>query len=171
MKLNFLKCSEKDLYVLSKISRETFINAFAAQNNPQDFEQYITKAFSLPTIRKELEDAASHFSFIHLQNELIGYFKLNEFDAQNEFKETAGIELERIYLTRGYKGKGLGTQTLLNVIEIAKQKEKQYIWLGVWEQNLDAIRFYERHGFTKFETHPYYIGSDKQTDWLMRKEL
>ena len=144
VEIDFLKCEGKDLDVLTKISRETFIDAFALQNNPDDFNRYITTAFSVSTIRRELNNSSSHFSFIHLQNELIGYFKLNEFDAQNEYKETAGIELERLYITKPHQGKNIGTQTLSKIIAIARQKEKQYIWLGVWEHNLGAIRFYEK---------------------------
>ncbi|WP_350293445.1 GNAT family N-acetyltransferase [uncultured Croceitalea sp.] len=171
MKLNFQKCCEKDVKVLSKISRETFIDAFEKQNNPTDFKNYISKAFSFETMYKELCNTASHFFFIYKEKELIGYFKLNEFDAQTELKEKKGIELERIYIIREHQGKSLGREALLKVLEMAIKKDKEYIWLGVWERNLDAIRFYQRHGFVKFDTHPYYIGSDKQTDWLMRKEL
>lgn len=171
MKLNFQKCCEKDVKTLSKISRETFIDAFEKHNDPTDFKDYISKAFSIETIHKELCNTASHFFFIYIEKELIGYFKLNEFEAQTELKEKHGIELQRIYVMKEYQGKNLGTQTLMEILKIAHQRDKEYIWLGVWEHNLDAIRFYEKYGFIKFDTHPYYVGSDKQTDWLMKKEL
>lgn len=157
--------------LLSNISRETFIDAFEKQNNPDDFQDYIKKAFSFSTLNDELHNAASHFFYIYMQEELIGYFKLNEFEAQTELKEKQGIELERIYIIKAYQGRSLGTKTLVKIMEMPSLKEKEYIWLGVWEHNVDAIRFYEKHGFIKFDSHPYYIGSDKQTDWLMRKEL
>jgi ribosomal protein S18 acetylase RimI-like enzyme len=48
---------------------------------------------------------------------------------------------------------------------------KDFVWLGVWEHNTAAIKFYQRHGFTKFGEHPYYVGNDKQMDWLMRIDL
>ncbi|GMN10132.1 spermidine/spermine N(1)-acetyltransferase [Croceitalea sp. MTPC9] len=171
MKLRFQKCNEKDLNVLTKISKETFIDAFEDQNNPDDFQDYINKAFSISTLNKELNNLNSQFFFVYSNQKLIGYFKLNEFDAQSELKEAQGIELERIYIIKKHQGKSIGTQTLLEILKIARQKEKQYIWLGVWEHNLNAIRFYQKHGFIKFDKHPYYIGKDKQTDWLMRKEL
>ena len=171
MKLEFQKCNQNDLKVLSQISKETFVTAFALQNNPKDFENYISKAFSIDTIDKELKNIASHFYFVYYKNNLIGYFKLNEFDAQNEFQELEGMELERIYIINKFQGKGIGGQILQNIFELAIKKEKLYIWLGVWELNKEAILFYQKNGFIKFGTHPYYIGNDKQTDWLMRKEL
>ena len=171
MELDFQKCSEKDLHLLLKLSRETFIDAFEKQNNPDDFQDYIKKAFSLSTLNKELNNPDSHFFFVFSNQKLIGYFKLNEFNAQSELKEKEGIELQRIYIINEYQRKNLGSQILLKIIEMAGEKEKEYIWLGVWEHNLDAIRFYNKQGFIKFDTHPYYIGRDKQTDWLMRKNL
>ena len=46
-----------------------------------------------------------------------------------------------------------------------------YVWLGVWEQNPRAIRFYEKNGFVPFDTHVFILGEDKQTDILMKKIL
>ena len=69
------------------------------------------------------------------------------------------------------QGKRLGQQLLQKAIQLASKANKQYIWLGVWEHNTDAIRFYQKHGFSKFGTHPYYVGKDKQTDWLLRFDL
>ena len=171
MVLEFKNCIQTDLKTLAQLSRNTFIDAFAKQNNSIDFEEYINKAFSLSNLEKELSTIDSQFFFMYIKKQLVGYFKLNENNAQNELKEKAGIELERIYIKKSFQGKKLGTQTIAQIIKIAYKKEKQYIWLGVWERNLDAIRFYQRHDFVKFDTHPYYIGNDRQIDWLMRKEL
>ena len=56
-------------------------------------------------------------------------------------------------------------------ISLARKEQVEFLWLGVWEENKKAIRFYKRYGFIKFGTHPYYIGADKQTDWLMKYSL
>ncbi len=56
-------------------------------------------------------------------------------------------------------------------IDIAKQKQKQIIWLGVWEKNQRAIDFYHKWGFEKFGEQNFLLGTDLQTDLLMKKEL
>jgi ribosomal protein S18 acetylase RimI-like enzyme len=56
-------------------------------------------------------------------------------------------------------------------ISIAKRKQRDYIWLGVWEKNDKAIRFYERFGFKRFGEHEFVLGNDRQTDWLMMLKL
>jgi len=171
MNIEFRKCEQEDLTDLIQISRKTFCTAFEAANDPEDFQTYINTAFSIKQLQKELNEEHTTFYFVIGKGQLLGYFKLNEFDAQSELREVIGIELERVYVTSEYQGKGIGRQVLNQVFEIAKTRKKDYVWLGVWQKNPRAIKFYEAYGFRKIGTHPYFIGKDKQIDWLMRKEI
>ncbi|MFS4492826.1 GNAT family N-acetyltransferase [Maribacter sp. 2308TA10-17] len=171
MPLRFQKCALTHLDQLIEISKTTFVNAFEKDNNPEDFETYIDAAFDKSTIKEQLVNPNSSFYFAIKDEALAGYFKLNAGDAQTDIKSEEAIELERIYVLQEFQGKQIGKMMLQKAIEIAGEKHKRYIWLGVWEENTDAIRFYQRHNFTKFATHPYFIGKDKQTDWLMRFEI
>jgi ribosomal protein S18 acetylase RimI-like enzyme len=47
--------------------------------------------------------------------------------------------------------------------------KKTLVWLGVWEFNPRAIKFYTRYGFKKVGVHPFVLGNDVQNDWLMAK--
>lgn len=171
MELKFLKCSVSDLDQLIAISRETFIEAFEAENNPDDFKSYMKKAFSRKQLQMELEDMQMSFYFVVNGGEVLGYFKLNEDVAQTEIKDKEAIELERIYVKSTYQGKKIGHWILQQIKGMALEQNKSYLWLGVWERNSKAIKFYENNGFIKFGKHPYYIGSDKQMDWLMKFDL
>lgn len=171
MKLSFNKCTLDDLFDLIEISKSTFITSFEKVNNPEDFKSYISSAFSEKKIRSELMNPHTAFYFVYFENDLVGYFKLNEKNAQNEQFEDTSIELERIYVKKAFQGRQIGKKMLFKIIEIAKTKDVTFLWLGVWEHNDAAIRFYKRHNFEKFSTHPYYLGSDKQTDWLLKLVL
>jgi len=168
LNLSFNICGLKDLDTLLKISRDTFIAAFKKDNNPKDFQNYINTAFNKETIKTELLNPHSSFYLVLLNELLVGYFKLNEKDAQNEQFESDSMELERIYVINTFQGQQIGKQMLLKAIDIAKSKDLHFLWLGVWQENTNAVRFYERHDFKIFSEHPYYIGKDKQMDWLMR---
>jgi len=171
MPLNYLLCSIDQLEELVNIGEITFRQAFEKDNNPEDFKTYMDNAFSQKTISQELKNPNSSFYFVYKAELLVGYFKLNEYQAQNEIKDAHGMELERIYVLDQFQNQGIGIHILDEVKQIGLQKDKSYLWLGVWQENHNAIRFYEKHGFVKFDTHPYYIGNDKQTDWLMRLDL
>lgn len=167
-KLDFVPCESNHLEELMEVSRATFSDAFQNQNNPVDFKAYLDKAFSKSQLKEELENPHMYFYFVYLEGNLAAYFKLNNGDAQTDIKREDSMELERIYVQTAFQGKHLGKQILDWIKSRVKTMEKSFLWLGVWEKNPRAISFYERHGFYKFGTHPYFIGNDKQTDWLMR---
>jgi len=171
MKLHLSKCTNSDLDRLISIARKTFIDAFAEDNNPDDFKAYMKKAFSKEQFLCEMADPQTSFYLVLSKNEVLGYFKLNENEAQSDIRDENAIELERIYVKSTFQGNQIGHWMLNHIKDIATKKNKSYLWLGVWEKNGNAIRFYEKNGFIKFGRHPYYIGRDKQMDWLMKLNL
>ncbi|MCM4167918.1 Spermidine/spermine N(1)-acetyltransferase [Arenibacter antarcticus] len=171
MELHVTLCSKKDLDTLVQLGKRTFIEAFKEKNNPDDFNEYLETAFNREVYSRELEERLTSYFFIYKSAVIVGYFKVNQGESQTDIKDDNAMELERIYVLRKFQGLGIGKWILNQVMEMARAKNKRYLWLGVWEYNGKAIEFYLRHGFVKFGTHPYYIGKDKQTDWLMKCEL
>ena len=168
---SLVPCAPADLKTLQSLSSTTFSESFAAQNNPGDFDNYMREAFSTAKLKAELNHPHSRFFFLRLSGQIAGYTKINTGTAQTELQEPGGMEIERIYVTKSFQGRGLGSWMLGEIQALAESEGRDYIWLGVWEENKDAIRFYLRHGFVTFGRHPYYIGSDRQMDWMMRLQL
>ena len=108
MKLHLSKCTTSDLDKLISISRKTFIDAFKLENNPDDFNAYMKKAFSEEQLLMELADPRMSFYLVFSENEVLGYFKLNEDEAQGDIKDKNAIELERIYVKNTFQGNKIG---------------------------------------------------------------
>lgn len=166
-----IPCTPADLKALQDLSRTTFSESFAAQNNPEDFNSYLREAFSTAKLKAELRNPQSRFYFLRVSDQIAGYSKVNTGAAQTELQDPKGMEIERIYVLKAFQGMGFGGWMLKALQALAEEEGLDYIWLGVWEENRDAIRFYLRHGFVTFGRHPYYIGSDRQMDWMMRLQL
>ena len=81
------------------------------------------------------------------------------------------MEIERIYVSSSYYGEGVGQLLFEKALQIARDNAKNCIWLGVWEHNPRAIRFYEKNGFTPFDQHIFKLGDEEQTDILMKRIL
>jgi ribosomal protein S18 acetylase RimI-like enzyme len=171
MDLSVIKCTLDDLDTLTDLSRVTFVDAFKKYNDPADFNDYMKEAFSKESVKAHLLNPKSAFYVCYLGPTLVGYMKLNLGDAQNEQLDEPAMELERIYVVNTHQGKQIGKQMLLKAVVIAKDRGLKFLWLGVWDKNEAAIRFYERHGFETFGIHPYFIGKDEQTDLLMKLDL
>lgn len=167
----FKQVNVNDIDVLLSISRDTFFTAFYHLNNADDMEAYAAQSFTYEKLIQEINTPGSTFFFAILNGEITGFIKLNTGTAQNEFKDQHSLEVERIYVLAQHQRKQIGRQMLAYAFDIAAKGQYEFIWLGVWENNNQAIRFYEQLGFTHCGSHKFMLGNDQQTDLLMRKDL
>lgn len=165
------KITTLDLEELQNISKKTFEETFSVFNSRENMEIYLHKSFSKEKLNHELLDENSEFYFASFNNDIIGYLKINFGFSQTELRDNKALEIERIYVLKAYQGKNIGQKLYEKAIEIAIQKNLDYIWLGVWEENEKAVAFYKKNGFIEFDKHIFYLGNDKQTDLMMRKNL
>ena len=168
--ISILPISPADLDTLVDLSRKVFFDSFNHLNTPDNMKEYMDRAFSPDQLLSELKNPMSEFYFITVDDNIAGYLKLNKDTAQSDIRDETSLEIERIYVDQAFQGKGLGAVLMTKAVERAKDLNLQYIWLGVWEKNTDAKRFYERHGFVEFGNHEFKMGDDVQTDILMRRE-
>jgi ribosomal protein S18 acetylase RimI-like enzyme len=165
---SIIRARPSDLEPLIYLSRKIFYDSFHQQNKPENMKEYMDRAFNPAQLITELENRRSEFYFIIDQDRKVGYIKINQSGAQSDLQDDDSIEVERIYVDAAYQGKGLGTLLINHAKERAEEMNLKYIWLGVWERNKDAIRFYERHGFEAISFHEFRMGDDIQTDILMK---
>ncbi len=160
-----------DLPRLQSIARETFQESFAAMNSEANIRAYMDEAFSAEKLAAELAEENSTFYLATMDDEVIGYLKINSGNAQTEPMGDSALEIERIYVRKAYHGRQVGQRLLDKAIEVAREMNIEQVWLGVWKENARAIRFYEKNGFTPFGTHVFLMGDDPQTDILMRRKV
>jgi diamine N-acetyltransferase len=171
MAINIKKCTIDDTLKLQQISYETFNETFKNQNSTENMNAYLERAFNLKQLEKELSNISSQFFFVYFNNEVAGYLKVNTDDDQSEEMGDESLEIERIYIRNKFQKHGLGKYLLNKAIEIALERNKKKIWLGVWEKNENAIAFYKRMGFVQTGTHSFYMGDEEQMDFIMTKTL
>ena len=156
---------------LRELSIQTFVDTFAADNTPENMQRYLSESLSETRLSEELANESSAFYFALDADKVIGYLKLNFGDAQTEWSEAPSMEIERIYVLKTHHGKEAGKAILDFALNQASERKLTMVWLGVWEKNLRAIRFYEKHGFRIFSKHTFMLGDDEQTDLMMKKDL
>ncbi|AVH75503.1 GNAT family N-acetyltransferase [Weissella koreensis] len=160
-----------DVKSLQQLSRETFAETFGPYNSAENMERYLATAYQLDQLRYEIEDGQSQFFFIYLDEHLAGYLKLNFGDAQSEISDEDSMEIERIYVKQNFHKLALGKNLMQHALNIARQAGKKYVWLGVWENNQRALKFYEGQGFVPFSEHVFDLGSSSQRDLLLKYNL
>jgi ribosomal protein S18 acetylase RimI-like enzyme len=163
--------SISDLAQLQKIGKTTFVETFTEHNTKEDLDKYLEESFSNKKLLAELINPDSTFYFAEIEDNVVGYLKINFGDSQTELKENEALEIERIYVLQKFHGKKIGQALYEKATSIAKEMKVNYLWLGVWEENHRALHFYKKNGFVPFDTHIFKLGNDEQTDIMMKLEL
>jgi ribosomal protein S18 acetylase RimI-like enzyme len=152
--INITSVSVADYKLVQLIGKETFYETFASGNSEEDMQKYLSVSFHDEKVKEELLNEDSLFFIAWEGDVAVGY-----------------LEIERIYVKSTHHGKGVGQLLYDKAFEVAKHKNKKSIWLGVWEENPRAIKFYEKNGFVEFDRHLFKMGKDEQTDIMMKKTL
>jgi ribosomal protein S18 acetylase RimI-like enzyme len=169
--VNIKKATLNDIDQLQKIGKQTFYETFAAENTLENMTTYLDEGFSIEKLTTELNDENAEFYFASFDSNVIGYLKLNFGLSQSELQNDNALEIERIYVLKEFYGKNVGQLLFEKALHIAREKNANYVWLGVWEKNPRAINFYKKNGFIEFDKHLFKLGNDEQTDIMMKLKL
>jgi diamine N-acetyltransferase len=101
----------------------------------------------------------------------LGYARLWEDPETPEFCLGRAVELVRFYMARRAIGTGLAGELMEYVLRHARRNGFEEVYLGVWEKNGRAQRFYEKWGFAKVGEKVFLVGTDAQTDWYYLRSL
>ncbi len=163
----------KDAAILSKLASQTFYDTFTGTCTDEDMRSFLQQYFSEDALLQELQNENDYCFFIEEDNVPLGYIRFMEdytsFPYMNQWK---ALELKRIYILKEHQGKGIAQKLMAFIIEYATQNDFKVVWLGVWEHNYRAQKFYEKYGFINSgHTHDFPIGNTPQTDIWMWKFL
>ncbi len=169
--IELAKITAADINELRELSKQTFLETFAASNTKEDMQHYLDTNFTDEKLSNEIKNQYAEFYVAGIDNKAAGYLKINFGPAQTELQDNQALEIERIYVLQEFHGKKVGQLLFDKALQIAKENRLDYLWLGVWEKNTRALKFYEKNGFIPFGSHIFKLGNDAQTDILMKLVL
>ena len=163
--------TKDDAELIADISRQAFYDTFAADNTEADMTKFMNEQFTKGRLMLEVGDKENIFLLAYHGDKIAGYLKLRDGKKLEALGSTNSFEIARLYALKDFIGKGVGKLLMQAALHIAEEKEKEVVWLGVWERNERAIKFYSSWGFEKFGEWDFLLGDDMQRDWLMKKTL
>jgi GNAT superfamily N-acetyltransferase len=169
--LRIRRATEDDALLIAKLGARMFKEAFAQDNEPEDMDSYLAQNFSLEKIEAEFAAPSSIFLLAYEDEKPIGYAKLKAGKIPRSVSGPKPVELVRVYVDQKIIGKGYGSVLMKSCIGQAKLAKYKTIWLGVWEKNEGAIKFYEKWGFSTVGSQVFILGSDIQNDLVMQRPV
>ncbi|EPB89421.1 hypothetical protein HMPREF1544_03790 [Mucor circinelloides 1006PhL] len=158
---------------LSALGRRLFADTFSSDNTPENIEAYLDESYKPEIQEKELNDPTMYTYMAFDENKLpVGFAQLRQNEKVYDFVgDPEAIELQRIYVDKNCAGKGIGSKLMAACLSKAKELNKKTMWLGVWEFNPNAIKFYTNKGFKKVGSHVFKMGEQEDTDYIMILKL
>ena len=168
------QAAPSDALALAGFAAAAFADTFAADNTPADMAAYRAEAFGEERQRAELADPACTVLLAERGDTLMGYAMLREGAAPagvNGIAPGNAMEIARLYAGKRWIGTGVGAALMQHCLDLATERAREWVWLGVWERNERAQAFYRKYGFRKVGSQIFVVGTDPQTDHVMLREL
>lgn len=154
---------------LARVARQSFLDAFLPTNNAADVTDYADRFLNAESFLQQLSHPAYFTLGVFLQDRLIGYTQMHL--NRDEVYEGVDLELKRFYLLEEFHGKGYAELMMKACEDQACILGYSQFWLGVWEKNFKALRFYQKQGFEKVSAHDFVMGRETQTDFILMKSI
>ena len=155
--------ASEDINILAALGTTTCYEAYFQLDPSRDLADYCVRVYSPESVRLEFDDPDSTYFLAEIEGRAIGFAKLRENNRIDCLSDANAIEVHRIYVLEKMKGQGVGKLLMDKCLHVAREKGYDKLWLGVWEHNLPAQRFYERLGMTNIGTTGF---TDGKTDFV-----
>lgn len=166
--------ADADAAELSALMRETFTAANGHCTSPANLAAFLDSVYTLERQRREIANPEIRTLLVDSPSgdELIGF-------AQVRFATrpplalplSAPVELGRIYVSSEFHGQGLATALMQHVVDAARSRGGDGLWLSVWKEAPRAIAYYSKHDFRIAGSIVFTVGDDPKEDWLMVREF
>ena len=169
MSVEYRIATADDAGALAELGVYTFTDTFGHLYKPDDLEIFLQN-HSPENWDKELNDPAFEVRVAESDGRLVGYVKLGPPHLPFEPRGEAA-ELRQLYVVEEVKGQGVAHALMDWVIDRARDKRADNLYLSVFTENYRARRFYEKYGFEPEGTYAFMVGNQADEDIVMRLKL
>ncbi len=161
----------EDAVAIRQFAEKTFRDTYTEYNTPENMEHHVAKNFALEQIYKDLQTIDSQYFIVKYEAEIIGFAKLIKDHSTEGLAGRKVVEIERFYVDKTFHGQQLGRKLMGCCVNWSAENNFEVIWLGVWEKNENAMKFYQKMGFEFLGKHTFVLGTEVQTDFTMKLDL
>lgn len=168
--IDYRDATPADGEALDAMAQAIWIETFAHGVGAEDAAAYLAQAYG-PSGRllADLSSGAARFHLALADGRVVGYAKINPPWLPDA--EPGAMQLSQIYVSSDQHGAGIGKTLLDWAIATARAEGASALLLTVWEENHRAAAFYRKHGFEHVGDYAFAVGTQIDTDHIMRLAL
>lgn len=165
-----------DAAALATLASRTFADTFRHLYTPETLAGFIAETYAEPVIRAEIEDPKKYTVLLFSKQQPAhpcAYAMLH--DGSVRTGEDASLapdsfEIKRVYVDKPFHGSGAAYLLMSHVMDVVASKQRAHVWLGVYEDNFKAQKFYTKYGFREVGEHIFLVGETRDRDLLFELE-
>jgi len=158
-----------DAAPLAALAERTFRATFAPHNTDANMALHCARTYGAAIQAAEIADPARATVVADDGGTLVGYAQLRHGSATACLVAERPAEIQRIYVDAAWQGRGLAQALMDAMLAQARERGADRVWLGVWEHNPRARRFYAKCGFALAGDHAFVLGDEVQRDLVMMR--
>ena len=169
MNVAYRNAGPDDAAALAELGAATFVDTFGHLYQPDDLAMFL-QSHTAEAWAKELADQAFAVRVAEADGGLVGYAKLGPPHLPFEPRGEAA-ELRQLYVIEAAKGAGIARALIEWVIDRARDRRVDHLYLSVFTENHRARRFYAKYGFEEEGKYAFMVGNHADEDIVMRLTL
>jgi len=156
-----------DAAAIAEFGARTFVDAFGADNNPDDLARHLATTYNREQQTVEINDATYVTLVAEVDGSLAGFGQVRRHAAPPCVVGPEPVELHRFYVDRPWHGTGVAQRLMTEVHRAAAALGGRTIWLSTWDRNARGLAFYAKCGFVDVGGADFWVGNDRQTDRIL----
>ena len=157
---------------LGEFMTRNFLDAYGHCSTPGNVQAAVQDYYGLEAQQRQIADPTRWNLLMTVEGEWAGHAQVRQPSGLGESApDESVLELCRFYVDTAWHGRGLAQAMMAKVKDEARRRGARSIQLSVWQEQPQAIRFYEKEGFRIAGTLVFVVGDDPKDDWLMVHDL
>ena len=166
--MQFRLATQEDAAEIAEFMTRNFLAAYGHSSNPENVQKAVKNYYGVEAQHADLADNQIVNCLCIIEEKIAG---LAQVKPPKPDADPNQFELSRFYVDAIFHGKGIAPALMQKTLDIIRAHSAKILWLSVWQESQQAIRFYQKHGFVISGDTIFMIGDEPMKDWLMTKIL
>ncbi|MGB7372714.1 N-acetyltransferase family protein [Pontixanthobacter sp.] len=162
----------EDIPALAELGRTSFCEKFAHLYSDEDLARFLQQVYSVSGVTGDFHEPNFVYRLAEDTTGLIGYCKIAIESGYSEYSDAKRpMGLYQLYTAPGRTGEGIGAALTDWALAQAREHAADAVQLSVYSENYGAQRFYKRYGFQKIADIGFWVGQQRDAEFLYELRL
>lgn len=164
------RATPDDAPALATLGAATFTETFGHLYPPEDLQAFLVGSHSVDAwIRTLADPQRAVWVAVLADSTPIGFIVVGACKLPIEHREPTAGEIQQLYVLARYHNLRLGSRLMDLGLEWLEAQGQTPLYIGVWSENLNAQRFYGRHGFNKVGEYGFPVGRTVDCKFILKR--